>query len=57
MRQAYDTDITDESWEILEHTLGLLILVVVTAANVTDYDGARAVLSKLNEKRKEFPRL
>jgi len=38
-------------------TLGLLILVVVTAASVTEYDGARAVLAKLNERRQQFPRL
>ena len=41
----------------LVDTLGLLILVVVTAANVTDYDGARTLLSQLNEKRRQFPRL
>ncbi|MEM7346409.1 MAG: IS5 family transposase [Chloroflexota bacterium] len=41
----------------LVDTLGLLILVVVTAANVTDYDGARAVLTQLHNKRQRFPRL
>ncbi len=41
----------------LVDTLGLLILVVVTAANVTDYDGARKVLAQLHEKRQDFPRL
>ena len=41
----------------LVDTLGLLILVVVTAANVTDYDGARAVLAQLHERRQNFPRL
>ncbi len=41
----------------LVDTLGLLILVVVTAANVTEYDGARIVLQRLNHKRNQFPRL
>ncbi len=41
----------------LVDTLGLLILVVVTAANVTEYDGARAILHQLQAKREQFPRL
>lgn len=41
----------------LVDTLGLLILVIVTAANVTEYDGARAVLHQLDVKRHRFPRL
>ena len=41
----------------LVDTLGLLMVVVVTAASVTEYDGARAVFAKLNEWRDKFPRL
>ena len=41
----------------LVDTLGLLIVVVVTAANITDYEGARIVLAHLNNKRQSFPRL
>ena len=41
----------------LVDTLGLLIVVVVTAANVTDYEGARAVLAQLHDKRQRVPRL
>jgi transposase len=37
--------------------LGLLMLVVVTAANWTEYQGAKAVLAKLHNKRRHFPRL
>lgn len=41
-------------------TLGLIIAIVVHAANLQDRDGAKLVLAKLNEKRKGrklFPRL
>ena len=41
-------------------TLGLIIAIVVHAANLQDRDGARLVLAKLDEKRKGrrlFPRL
>ena len=41
-------------------TLGLIIAIVVHAANLQDRDGAKLVLAKLNEKRKgrrSFPRL
>ena len=41
----------------LVDTLGLLILVVVTAANVTEYDGAKAILHQRHAKREQFPRL
>ena len=41
----------------LVDTLGLLMVVVVTAAHVTDYDGARAVMAQLHAKRQRFPRL
>ncbi len=40
----------------LVDTLGLLMVVVVTAAHVTDYDGARAVMAQLHAKRQSFPR-
>jgi len=41
-------------------TLGLIIAIVVHAANLQDRDGAKLVLAKLSEKRKGrrlFPRL
>ena len=41
-------------------TLGLILALVVHAANLQDRDGAKLVLAKLNEKRKGrrlFPRL
>ena len=41
-------------------TLGLIIAIVVHAANLQDRDGAKLVLAKLNEKhkgRRLFPRL
>jgi transposase len=41
----------------LVDTLGLLILVVVSAANWTEYQGAKAILAKLHNKRHLFPRL
>ncbi len=41
----------------LVDTLGLVILVVVTAASVTDYDGARLLLEQLHHRRQKFPRL
>lgn len=42
---------------VLVDTLGLLMVVVVTAASVTEYDGARAVFAKLHQIRNKFPRL
>jgi transposase len=41
----------------LVDTLGFLMLVVVSAANVTEYEGAKAVLAKLHHKRQQFQRL
>jgi transposase len=41
----------------LVDTLGLLILVVVSAANSTEYQGAKALLAKLHDKRHHFRRL
>jgi Transposase DDE domain len=41
----------------LVDTLGLIILAVVTAASVTDYEGARLLLEKLHHRRQKFPRL
>jgi putative transposase len=42
---------------ILVDTLGLLMMVVVTAANVNDRKGATMLLERLNEIRDRFPRL
>jgi putative transposase len=42
---------------ILVDTLGLLMMVVVTAANLNDRKGAVMVLEKLNQIRDRFPRL
>jgi transposase len=41
----------------LVDTLGLLILVVVSAANWTEYQGAKAIFAKLHNQRHRFPRL
>lgn len=38
-------------------TLGLIILVVVSAANVPEREGARLVFTKLHQIREQFPRL
>jgi putative transposase len=42
---------------ILVDTLGLLLMVVVTAANVNDRKGATILLEKINQIRDCFPRL
>ncbi|MCE2889418.1 MAG: transposase [Pseudanabaena sp. 42896M_M3] len=42
---------------ILVDTLGLMMMVVVTAANLNDRKGAVLVLEKLNQIRDRFPRL
>ena len=42
---------------ILIDTLGLLIVVVITAANVSEQAGAKKVLTKLNQVRDRFNRL
>ena len=40
-------------WHLIVDTLGLVLLVVVTAANVQDRDGARALLQGLFERIKK----
>ncbi len=42
---------------ILAYTLGLLMMVIVTATNLNDRKGATMVLEKLNQIRDRFPRL
>lgn len=42
---------------LLVDTLGLVVMVVVTAANVNDRDGARRLFEKLYQIRQRFPRL
>ena len=42
---------------LLVDTLGLVILVVVSAANVPEREGANLVLSQLHQVRDNFPRL
>lgn len=42
---------------LMVDTLGLLIVVVVTAANVQDRDGARLLLERLHDLRAFYPRL
>ncbi|MEP0853001.1 IS5 family transposase [Funiculus sociatus GB1-A4] len=42
---------------LLVDTLGLVVMVVVTAANVNDRDGARCLLERLYQIRQPFPRL
>jgi putative transposase len=42
---------------VLVDTLGLMILVVVSAANVPEREGARLVFVKLDQIRERFPRL
>jgi transposase len=37
--------------------MGLLIVVVVTAANVTEWDGAKKVFAKVKEKKARLPYL
>jgi Transposase DDE domain len=41
---------------LLVDTMGLL-LVVVTAASVTEWDGARKVFAKANQKKAKLPHL
>ncbi|CAN1209387.1 hypothetical protein TUMEXPCC7403_04125 [Tumidithrix helvetica PCC 7403] len=42
---------------ILVDTLGLLMMVVVTAANVNDRSGAKLLLERIDQIRDRFPRL
>jgi transposase len=42
---------------LLVDTMGLLIVVVVTAANVTEWDGAKKVFAKVKEKKARLPHL
>jgi putative transposase len=42
---------------ILVDTLGLLMMVVVTAANVNDRSGAKLLLERIDQIRERFPRL
>lgn len=42
---------------ILVDTLGLLLVVVITAANTSEQAGAKQVLSKLDAVRERFRRL
>jgi transposase len=42
---------------LLVDTMGLLLVVVVTAASVTEWDGARKVFAKANEKKAKLPHL
>ena len=42
---------------LLVDTLGLMMMVVVTTANVNDRKGATMILTKLNQMRDRFPRL
>lgn len=42
---------------LLVDTMGLLIVVVVTAANVTEWDGAKKVFAKVKEKKASLPHL
>jgi transposase len=37
--------------------MGLLIVVVVTAANVTEWDGAKKVFAKVKEQKERLPHL
>jgi putative transposase len=46
-----------KAWIAIVDTLGLLMMVVVTAVNLNDCKGATMVLEKLNEIRDRFPRL
>jgi putative transposase len=54
--RGYDAGkkVTGRKRHVLVDTLGLLIAVVVHAANIQDYDGAKAVLQKA---KRRFPRL
>lgn len=42
---------------LLVDTLGLMILVVVSAANIPERAGANLLLAKLHQMREQFPRL
>jgi len=42
---------------LLVDTLGLMILVVVSAANIPERAGATLVLAKLHQMRDKFPRM
>jgi IS5 family transposase len=42
---------------LLVDTMGLLIVIVVTAANVTEWDGAKKVFAKVKEKKARLPHL
>jgi len=42
---------------LLVDTMGLLLVVVVTAASVTEWDGAKKVFAKVNEKKTKLPHL
>src|SRR5438128_1719068 len=60
--QTYPSDLTDEQWQLIRPllpkrkmgTLGLLLAVIVTPANVQDYDGAKLVFDHIGRR---FPRL
>lgn len=42
---------------LLVDTLGLVVMVVVTAKSVTEWEGARQVFAKVHQIRERFPRL
>lgn len=42
---------------LLVDTLGLVVMVVVTAASVTEWEGARQVFASVDQIRERFPRL
>ncbi len=42
---------------LLVDTLGLVVMVVVTAASVTEWEGARQVFASVHQIRERFPRL
>lgn len=42
---------------LLVDTLGLVMMIVVTAGSVTEWDGARQVFARVHQIRQRFPRL
>ena len=62
MTQAYTTELTSEQCVAVEprryeYTLGLLLMVKVVAADIQERDGAKQLLTKMNEERHRVPRL
>jgi len=49
IKGSYPTDMSNEEWDLIEE--------IVTAAEISDQEGARQVFQHLSQKRQRFQRL